>query len=153
MPIQTTTIGAYPKPEYVPIPDWFQEETTVAQDPTRALDNCRACHDPEVEDLLDRGTQEVVLEQVQLGIDIPSDGEVRRENYIHYHCRNLAGIDFSSLTRKAMRDGQWVVAVPTVNGPVKAPNRHSGSDRHCPFPHRICRRDVISIETGPGPYR
>ena len=120
MSIQTTTIGAYPKPEYVPIPDWFQEETTVAKDPTRALDDCRACHDLEVKDLLDRGTQEVVLEQVRLGIDIPSDGEVRRENYIHYHCRNLAGIDFSSLTRKAMRDGQWVVAVPTIRGPVKA---------------------------------
>ena len=120
MPVQTTTIGAYPKPDYVPIPDWFQEETTVAKDPTRALDECHECHDPEVEELLYRGTREVVLEQVQLGIDIPSEGEVRRENYIHYHCRNLEGIDFTSLTRKAMRDGQWVVAVPTICGPVKA---------------------------------
>ena len=120
MPIQTTAIGAYPKPDYVPIPDWFQEETTVAQDPTRALDDCRECYDLELEDLLDRATQAVVLEQVQLGIDIPSDGEVRRENYIHYHCRNLAGIDFSSLTRKAMRNGQWVAAVPTIRGPVRA---------------------------------
>ena len=44
MPIQTTTIGAYPKPEYVPIPDWFREESTVAKDPTKAHDirhNCQ----------------------------------------------------------------------------------------------------------------
>ncbi len=120
MPIQTTTIGAYPKPEYVPIPDWFREESTVAKDPTKALDNCDECHGPQAEELLDRATREVVLEQVRLGIDVPSDGEVRRENYIHYHCRNLEGIDFTSLTRKAMRDGQWMVAVPTITGSIKA---------------------------------
>ncbi len=120
MTIQTTTIGAYPKPGYVPIPDWFREESTVAKDPTRALDDCGECHDPQTEKLLDRATREVVLDQAQLGIDIPTDGEVRRENYIHYHCRNLAGIDFSNLTQKAMRDGQWTVAVPTINGPIKA---------------------------------
>jgi len=120
MPVQTTTIGAYPKPEYVPIPDWFREESTVVKDPTRALDNCIECQNPETIELLDRATREVVLEQVRLGIDVPTDGEVRRENYIHYHCRNMDGIDFTRLTRKAMRDGQWVVAVPTISGPVKA---------------------------------
>jgi 5-methyltetrahydropteroyltriglutamate--homocysteine methyltransferase len=120
MPIPTTTIGAYPKPDYVPIPDWFREESTVAQDPTKALDNCNECHGPQAEELLDRATREVVLEQVRLGVDIPGDGEIRRENYIHYHCRNLAGIDFTCLTPKAMREGQWTVAVPTVTGAIKA---------------------------------
>ena len=120
MPIRTTTIGAYPKPDYVPIPDWFQEESTVAKDPTKALDDCIDCQDPQVEEVLDRATREVVLEQAQLGIDVPTDGEVRRENYIHYHCRKMAGIDFARLTPKAMRDGQWTVAVPTISGPVKA---------------------------------
>ena len=120
MPIRTTTIGAYPKPDYVPIPDWFREESTVAQDPTKALDDCIECHGPQAEELLDRATREVVLEQVRLGINIPTDGEVRRENYIHYHCRKLAGIDFACLTPKAMRDGQWTVVVPTITGPIKA---------------------------------
>jgi 5-methyltetrahydropteroyltriglutamate--homocysteine methyltransferase len=120
MPIRTTTIGAYPKPDYVPIPDWFREASTTAKDPTRALDNCHECHDPRAEELLDQATREVVLEQVETGIDIPSDGEVRRENYIHYHCRGLAGIDFARLTPKAMRDGQWRVAVPTITGPIEA---------------------------------
>ena len=120
MPIRTTTIGAYPKPDYVPIPDWFQEESTLVKDPTKALDNCRTCQGPEADELLDRATREVILEQVRIGIDIPSDGEVRRENYIHYHCRHIEGIDFKNLTRKAMRDGQWVVDVPTIAAPVKA---------------------------------
>ena len=47
MPIRTTTIGACPKPDYVPIPDWFREESTVAKDPTRALDQCDECRGPE----------------------------------------------------------------------------------------------------------
>jgi methionine synthase II (cobalamin-independent) len=119
MPIKTTTIGAYPKPAYVPIPDWFREESTTIKDPTKAYDNCNTCQGPEADELMDRATREVVLEQVQFGIDIPSDGEVRRENYIHYHCRHMEGIDFQHLTRKAMRDGQWVVEVPTIGAPVK----------------------------------
>ena len=120
MPIQTTTIGAYPKPDYVPIPDWFQEESTTIKDPTKAYDNCSTCQGPQADELLDRATREVILEQVRIGIDIPSDGEVRRENYIHYHCRHMEGIDFEHLTRKSMRNGQWVANVPTIAAPVKA---------------------------------
>ena len=30
---------------------------------------------------------------------IPTDGEVRRENYFHYHCRHFNGIDFDNLTQ------------------------------------------------------
>ncbi|OEU46491.1 MAG: 5-methyltetrahydropteroyltriglutamate--homocysteine methyltransferase [Desulfobulbaceae bacterium S5133MH15] len=120
MPIQTTTIGAYPKPEYVPISDWFQQESTIAEDPTRALDESDETSGPEVEKLLDRATVEVVREQTELGIDVVTDGEVRRENYIHYHCRNMAGFNFSRLTPKSMRDGQWLVSVPTIDGPVRA---------------------------------
>jgi 5-methyltetrahydropteroyltriglutamate--homocysteine methyltransferase len=123
MGLLTTTIGAYPKPDYVPIPDWFQEEDTVSKDPTKALDSCTWCYGDEAEALLDRATREVVEEQVRIGIDVPTDGEVRRENYIHYHCRQLRGIDFSRLTRKSMRSGKWVVSVPTIVGPVRSENQ------------------------------
>jgi hypothetical protein len=36
-----------------------------------------------LEAILDRATVEIVREQVDLGVDTPADGEVRRENYIH----------------------------------------------------------------------
>ncbi len=120
MPILTTTIGSYPKPEYVPIPDWFQQESTISEDPTRALDEYKSDGGDDLEKLLDRGTIEVVREQVEMGIDVPTDGEVRRENYIHYNCRNIKGFNFSKLTPKAMRDGQWTASVPTIDQPVEA---------------------------------
>jgi 5-methyltetrahydropteroyltriglutamate--homocysteine methyltransferase len=59
---------------------------------------------------------------VAAGIDVPTDGEIRREHYIYYQCRNFAGFDFQRLTRKAMRRGSWTAEVPTVTGKVSAKN-------------------------------
>ena len=120
MALLTTTIGSYPKPNYVPVPDWFQEESTTTADPTKAYETYLHARQDEVEALLDKATREVVEEQVHVGIDIPSDGEVRRENYIYYHCRYLYGIDFSRLTEKVMRSGSWIGSVPTITGPIQA---------------------------------
>jgi len=120
MALLTTTIGAYPKPKYVPVPNWFQEESPIARNPTEAYDTYLRSQSSEVKELLDRATREVVEEQVRAGIDVPTDGEIRRENYIHYHCRHLEGIDFTRLTKKTMRSGAWVGAVPTIVSPIRA---------------------------------
>jgi 5-methyltetrahydropteroyltriglutamate--homocysteine methyltransferase len=121
MPLLTTTIGAYPKPDYVKAPDWFRSlmgpNTT---DPTRDYTDFIRDAGAEVEETFVRATQEAVADQVEAGIDIPTDGEVRRDNYIHYHCRHLAGFDFENLTEKAMRTGAWTAEVPTIRGPVAA---------------------------------
>ena len=119
MALLTTTIGSYPKPEYVPVPDWFQEESTVIKDPTAAYEKHLGSRQSEVEELLDRATHEAVKDQVRVGIDVPTDGEIRRENYIHYHCRHLKGIDFSRLTEKMMRSSSWIGSVPTIVGPIR----------------------------------
>lgn len=119
MRIQTTAIGAWPKPPDIPIPDWFQKESTTADNPTESLDACDTCWDDEVRIRLDQATKDVVVKQVTAGIDIPTDGEMRRENYIHYHCRHLAGIDFTRLTVKSMRSGAWTVKVPTITAKVQ----------------------------------
>ena len=47
-----------------------------------------------------KATKEIISDQEECGIDILTDGEVRRENYIHYHCRYLEGIDFANLSEK-----------------------------------------------------
>ena len=64
--------------------------------------------------------REVVAEQTGIGIDVPTDGEIRREHYIYYHCRQLEGFDFTSLVTRSMRDGGWVADVPAVTGPIRA---------------------------------
>jgi 5-methyltetrahydropteroyltriglutamate--homocysteine methyltransferase len=116
----TTTIGAYPKPAGVPIRDWFQMAGgTDTAEPTAGYAETLRQYGARLEGILDRATIEVVREQVDLGIDIPTDGEIRRENYIHYHCRHLLGIDFETLTEREMR-GRYQALLPTIVGPIGA---------------------------------
>jgi len=120
MPLTTTTIGAYPKPAYIAVPDWFNIPAGPdTADPTVGWAQAVAAMGEEAEAIFARGVKEVIDDQVGAGIDIPTDGEVRRENYIHYHCRHLAGIDFETLTEKSVR-GVYSAKLPTVVGPVSA---------------------------------
>ncbi|MCK5365255.1 MAG: 5-methyltetrahydropteroyltriglutamate--homocysteine methyltransferase, partial [Gammaproteobacteria bacterium] len=121
MKLLTTTIGAYPKPECIELPDWFGDDAGPdTETPTENWAGALARMGDDAEEILARGTREVVDDQVACGIDIPSDGEVRRENYIHYHCRHLNGIDFEQLTRKSLRQGAYSARLPTITGPVSA---------------------------------
>jgi 5-methyltetrahydropteroyltriglutamate--homocysteine methyltransferase len=128
VPLLTTTIGSYPKPSYVPTPDWFRARKLDLPDPTKAFDEFERAQPGDLEQLFEQGTHEVVQDQVNAGIDIPTDGEVRRENYIYYHCRHLDGIDFSQLTKKVMRAGTWEAEVPTILSPIKTRDRFLPSD-------------------------
>ena len=56
--------------------------------------------------------------QIRAGISIPTDGEVRRENYIHYHCRHLGGFDFNRLEHRILRDGAYETDLPAIRGPI-----------------------------------
>ena len=62
MPLLTTTIGAYPKPDYVAIPDWFTDRTDKMRNPTRDYVEALRALGEEGEAVLARATREVVLE-------------------------------------------------------------------------------------------
>lgn len=120
MSLLTTTIGSYPKPDYVPTPDWFRMGNTTDERVINAYSDYLDKYDTEMEKVLDRAAGEIVLEQIKAGIDIPTDGEVRREHYINYHCRQVEGVDFERLTKRSMRNGGWVARVPTIRSKFKA---------------------------------
>ncbi len=121
MRLLSTTIGAYPKPEYIELPDWFGAAAGPdTEAPTEDWAGALVRMGDEAEEILARGTREVVDDQISCGIDIPSDGEIRRENYIHYHCRHLNGVDFERLTAKSLRQGAYSARLPTITGPVSA---------------------------------
>jgi 5-methyltetrahydropteroyltriglutamate--homocysteine methyltransferase len=121
MKLPTTTIGAYPKPDFVELPDWFgAAEGPDTEHPTEEWADALARMGDDAEATLVRGTKAVIDDQISCGIDIPTDGEVRRENYIHYHCRHLNGIDFERLTTRSLRQGAYSARLPTITGPVTA---------------------------------
>ena len=127
MGILTTCIGAYPKPEYVPVRDWFTVDegmTSAGSEVTREYTRMITSADEETEALFVSGTGEAVTDQVEAGIDIPTDGEIRRENYIHYHCRHLTGFDFENLTRRVLRDGAYETDLPTISGKIEPKGNH-----------------------------
>jgi len=117
----TTVIGAYPKPNYLKITDWFNASGgTDTQFPTKFYNDEIKKMGNEAEELFLRATKEIIHDQEECGVDIITDGEVRRENYIHYHCRHLAGIDFNNLTEKVARTGNYKCWLPTITNKISA---------------------------------
>lgn len=122
MTIKTTTIGAFPKPDFLEVTDWFDLEHggTTAEHPTAHYTRELEKMGEQAEQLFVRAAKSVISDQELAGIDILTDGEVRRENYVHYHCRHLDGVDFNTLTEQELRNGAYKASLPTITGPVKA---------------------------------
>lgn len=126
----TTTIGAFPKPSYTPIGDWFPDpDDAEARKKGQGLlkrwqhanyEQGLAQAGEESEANFVKAIEEVVRDQVNAGVDVPTDGEVRRENYIFYQCRHMNGFDFEHLTEKVAREGAFTAQVPTITGPVSS---------------------------------
>ncbi len=115
MVLKTTTIGSYPKPDYLRIPAFVPKHP----DPTQRYTEYLASRTAEDDALLTRATRENVLHQVEAGIDIPTDGETPRSHYVHYHLRNLGGVDFSNLSQHVTRGGAWKANFPTITGKIE----------------------------------
>lgn len=129
MSILTTCIGAYPKPGYVKLPDWFSIPAGPdTAEPTKRWATAMKQLGEDAESVIARGVAQAVREQVEAGIDIPTDGEIARENYIHYHCRHLNGFDFVHLTEKAVRGGTYSAHLPTIRALVSAKDEFLAAD-------------------------
>eukprot|EP00929_Paragymnodinium_shiwhaense_P008537 TRINITY_DN1124_c0_g1_i1.p2 TRINITY_DN1124_c0_g1~~TRINITY_DN1124_c0_g1_i1.p2 ORF type:complete len:395 (+),score=121.00 TRINITY_DN1124_c0_g1_i1:439-1623(+) len=124
--LRTTVIGSFPKPEYLKIPDFFAkgaEKPGLLGTNTDAYSQMMASLSKEEKVQLEtdimKATKEVCREQIECGVEEVTDGEVRRENYIHYFCRFVDGIDFDNKTQIAARNGAFTANVPTIVGPIK----------------------------------
>ncbi len=138
--VLTTTIGSFPKPDYVSVRDWFQKQYSTTFD-------AFYFENRDLETRFALATQGAVTAQVDAGIDVPTDGEMRREHYIFYHLRHLRGVDFEHLQRREIRTGAWEREVPTIIDRVR-PN-----DRFLTYDYQIAQSyssQPIKI-TVPGP--
>ncbi|CAH1775454.1 unnamed protein product [Owenia fusiformis] len=116
MGLKTTVIGSYPKPDYLSLPDWFRlnKDRYTARHFNESIENA-----PEdLEKTIMLATEDVMKQQTEMGIDIITDGEIARENYIWYFCRQLKGFNFTELTPTVYRNGACKTDLPTIDGPV-----------------------------------
>ncbi len=119
----TTVIGAYPKPSFLKLTDWFNaKDGTDTANPTELYEDEIKKMGSGVEAIFQKAAAEVIRDQLDCGIDIITDGEIKRENYIHYHCRHLNGIDFNILTEKVARTGNYKCLLPTITNKISSSN-------------------------------
>lgn len=123
MSITTTCIGAFPKPDYITTGNWSESDDQDTTE-TRFFNYTNDAAADVPRHLLHKATAQVIADQIACGVDIPTDGEQRRENYIHYHCRHLNGFDFENLTEKVHRNGAAIGPLPSIRNRIRPSGSH-----------------------------
>ena len=141
--LPTTVVGSYAQP------DWLIDRARLGSrlpPRVRALELWRV--DPQwLEQAQDDATRLAVLDMERAGIDIVSDGEMRRESYSNRFATALDGVDIDNPGTALDRTGR-PNPVPRVTGPIK--RRHAVEVRDVEFLRSITdRRIKITL---PGPF-
>ncbi len=111
--IPTTVIGSYPQPAWLIDHDLLVEKGVPR---TRVADVWRVA--PEhLDDALDAATLLAIHDQERAGVDIVTDGEIRRESYFNHFANALDGVDHDRVGEGVNRVGGRSL-VPLVNGPI-----------------------------------
>jgi len=144
MPVlPTTVVGSYPQP------DWLVDrEKILSRLPprVRATDVWRV-QEPFLEQAQDDATLIALRDMERAGIDIVTDGEIRRESYSNRFATTLDGIDLDNPGHRPGRSGRPDI-VPRVVGPIR--RRHPVEVRDVQF-LRASTDGPIKI-TVPGPF-
>jgi len=112
--LPTTVVGSYPQPDWL-----IDRENLRKRGPTRvrAREMWRI-PEPWLEAAQDDATLVAIHEMERAGIDIISDGEIRRESYSNRFANALGGVDRDKLGDGLTRRGTPDV-VPLVSGPIR----------------------------------
>ncbi len=124
MALLTTTIGSYPKPDFVMVRDWVHPKSEYKPTYDAHVADERYFQDKEVSTSIFLGTIDAVRAQIEAGIDVPTDGEQGREHYIFYQLRHLTGVDYNRLQNRKLRGvEEWFKDVPTISDKIE-PQAH-----------------------------
>jgi 5-methyltetrahydropteroyltriglutamate--homocysteine methyltransferase len=109
-----TLVGSYPQPNWL-----IDRKALSGRFPprTRARELWRVA-EPYLEEALQDATRLAVNDQIAAGVDIVTDGEVRRESYSNFFATALDGVDYENPGEALDRSGE-PVKVPRVVGPLR----------------------------------
>jgi len=113
-PLTTTAVGSYPQPDWL-----IDRERLGSRLPprVRARELWRVPEDL-LEQAQDDATRLAVLDMERAGLDVVTDGEMRRESYSNRFATALEGIDLDRLGVALDRTGHEN-PVPRVAGPIR----------------------------------
>ncbi len=141
--IKTTVIGSYPKYPRL-IGEDFDTKWLVS--PGNNLDEIWKNKD-NLEEIQKEAICWAVSEQEKAGIDIITDGEQRRGNFVFYHCQHLKGFDFANKEEKKLRGGSRSELVPTIKGIIK--NKEPFLVKEFEFLRSITEKEIKITIPGP----
>jgi 5-methyltetrahydropteroyltriglutamate--homocysteine methyltransferase len=141
--LQTTLVGSYPQP------DWLLDRAKLAKQMpprVRAWDLWRVA--PEfLAEAQDDATLLAIQDQERAGLDILTDGEIRRESYSNLFANALDGLDLDNPGTVISRSGH-PVPVPRVVGKLR--RKHPVQVRDVQFLRANTDRKIKI--TVPGPF-
>jgi 5-methyltetrahydropteroyltriglutamate--homocysteine methyltransferase len=143
LPLSTTLVGSYPQPE------WLIDRARLAgrfPPRVRARELWRV-PEPWLAEAQDDATIVAIRDQEEAGLDIVTDGEIRRESYSNHFATALEGIDLEHPGSALDRSGH-PNPVPRVVGPIR--RLHPVGIRDVEFLRRHTRRPIKA--TVPGPF-
>jgi 5-methyltetrahydropteroyltriglutamate--homocysteine methyltransferase len=111
--LPTTVVGSYPQP------DWLVDRAMLAKSvPRIRMQGMWRIQRPLLDDAQDDATIVAIHDMEQAGIDIVSDGEIRRESYSNRFATALDGIDADNPAIIVSPSG-LKTPVPRVVGPIR----------------------------------
>jgi 5-methyltetrahydropteroyltriglutamate--homocysteine methyltransferase len=112
--LPTTLVGSYPQPDWLVDRDKLRARLPPR---VRAKEVWRIA-EPFLEQAQDDATIVAIHDQERVGIDIVTDGEIRRESYSNRFATALEGVDLDNPGHRLSRTGRPDI-VPRVVGPIR----------------------------------
>ena len=135
--LRTTVVGSYPQP------DWLVDREALKSQsvPRVRVRELWRVAEPFLEQAQDDATLVAIRDMERAGIDIISDGEIRRESYSNRLATALDGIDIDNPGQVIGRTGHPTIVPRVVATDPPAP-RGRGPRRRVPAPeHGSCDQD------------
>jgi len=140
--LPTTVVGSYPQPE------WLVNRAVLSQGvPRIRLKEIWRVAEEFLEQAQDDATLIAIRDMERAGIDIITDGEMRRESYSNRFATALEGVDSDRPGTIINRAGRRTM-VPRVTGPIR--RTHAVELRDMQFLRR--NTDRLAKITLPGPF-
>ena len=111
---RTSLVGSYPQP------DWLIDRQMLSKrmPPRIRAEELWRVPSPWLEQAQNDATIVAIHEQELAGLDIITDGEIRRESYSNRFATALDGLDLDNPATITSRSGQSIL-VPRVVGPIR----------------------------------
>jgi 5-methyltetrahydropteroyltriglutamate--homocysteine methyltransferase len=139
--LPTTVVGSYPQP------DWLVDRTLLSKGVARVRLDLWRVPEPWLEQAQDDATLLAIRDMERAGIDIITDGEMRRESYSNRFATSLEGVA-SGKPGEVVSTAGNATAVPRVVGPIR--RTHAVETRDMAFLRENTER--LAKITLPGPF-